>query len=364
MRVLHVIQSLGRGGAERVALQLSEGMMDAGWSCEIVALAPVDEFPEYASVQRSFLLSAEDYRWPACLPVAARRLRRVIKLLNPDCIEIHSPGAALAYAWSGCRTPAVQVLHGHDSAWGAGGLEIGHRLSLTCRRWASAKMRAHIAVSRGLARAAHLALHIPPTKLTSIPNGVDVMSFNCEPRDLNKPLVVVVVGRLVHGKRPELALRALESLLKMRQAVELLYVGDGPLRSRLENEAQRLHLARHVRFLGVQKDIAAILASAHLLWQFSDSEGLPIVCLEAMASGLPSIVSAVTGNSEAIEDGVTGWLIANHDPASAATISHELMKAPDLYKQMADAARLRAGLQFDLSRMIQRHISVVAAAVA
>jgi len=172
------------------------------------------------------------------------------------------------------------------------------------------------------------------------------------------------MGRLIAAKRPELALRAFSSFLKDWPQATLAFVGAGSLRGKLEAAVTKTGLARNVHFLGIQTDIADILRNAHLLWQFSDGEGMPVVCLEAMAASIPIVASAVAGNCEVIEDGVTGWLFPGSNPVAAARISGELLHAPALYDQMARAARARAVGRFSLDLTIDGHMRAASAACA
>lgn len=122
--------------------------------------------------------------------------------------------------------------------------------------------------------------------------------------------------------------------------VELLMVGDGPLRAELE--ALAASLAAPVRFLGIRRDIPELLQIADLFTLTSLSEAASLTLLEAMATGLPAIVTAVGGNPEIVRDGFEGWHIPRGDAAALATALRQAMADPEELRRRGVAARSRA----------------------
>lgn len=122
--------------------------------------------------------------------------------------------------------------------------------------------------------------------------------------------------------------------------VELLMVGDGPLRAELE--ALAASLAAPVRFLGIRRDIPELLQIADLFALTSVSEAASLTLLEAMATGLPAIVTAVGGNPEIVRDGLEGWHIPRGDAAALARALRSAMADPGELRRRGAAARRRA----------------------
>lgn len=218
-------------------------------------------------------------------------------------------------------------------------------------------MRATV-VSKALAPDVNEVLGCPPERIRYIPNGIDVKRFRYYLRTTTTKPIIYSIGTLGGVKRPDLAIRALRVLADEIPCALLRIVGDGPQRRDLQRLAAELRLTSNVEFLGQCLDIPGLLEQGHLLWHFSDSEGLPLVCVEAMASGLPVVASNVGGIGEIVIDGQTGFLIPHGDAATAARKTLELLTSGG-YEQFAEASRTRAAEHFGLDRMVEAHIDAM-----
>lgn len=357
MRVVHFIDTLRRGGAERVALLLASGMLDRGWEPLVISVRADDEYPEYPQVARSFLVPTDARRGALALPTVARNLRRELARQRPDVVEIHSPFAEFAFAASLFRAPVVRVLHGHvDVSWehDAGGLR--RTLLPKAQRWLARRTIGHIAISSWIADAARDRLGLRGSRLVVVPNGVELLRFNFVQRDVSSAPVVAVLGRLVDPKRPQLALRAFQQLVKAWPGATLWFIGDGPLRPGLEREAGDRGLASSVNFLGLRSDVPQLLSRAHLLWHFCKVEGLGLAVLEAMATGLPVVASDGPGCRESIENGVTGWLVPAEDIEQVGVVSGQILRDQGLYRRLALEGRRRVETHFSHAGMVEGHM--------
>jgi glycosyltransferase involved in cell wall biosynthesis len=137
--------------------------------------------------------------------------------------------------------------------------------------------------------------------------------------------------------------------------VDLLLVGDGELR----NEAVRLcaehNLQDRVHFLGIRSDVADILQASDLFTLTSLCEAASLTILEAMATGLPVVVTNVGGNPEMVRDGMEGLLVPRQDPQSLAGAFNKVLNHPELAKNMGQAGKNRVLQQYSLSRTIDRY---------
>jgi L-malate glycosyltransferase len=148
------------------------------------------------------------------------------------------------------------------------------------------------------------------------------------------------VGSLDERKDPLLAVRAAE-----RAAVALLIVGDGPLRQQVEQNAKR-----HVHALGLRDDVPRLLGGADFFVSTSTREGLAFSLLEALAAGLPAIVSRLPENLEAVGD--AGVSYADED--ALVTALHRLTDAPDERAALGELAAQRVAKLFSVDEMIAR----------
>jgi glycosyltransferase involved in cell wall biosynthesis len=187
-----------------------------------------------------------------------------------------------------------------------------------------------------------------------IHNAVDVDGASVATPDGGAPMRIVSVGRLAPPKDFLTLVRAVGKL--ERGAVELTLLGDGPDRTAVEDEIASLGLAEDVTLAGEVPDVRAQLADADVFVLSSSSEGFPISVLEAMAAGLPVVAAAVGGVSEAVEDGVTGYLFAAGDAGSLAAKLAALASEPALRRRFGDAGRARAAAGFSLPQWRERHV--------
>jgi len=126
-------------------------------------------------------------------------------------------------------------------------------------------------------------------------------------------------------------------------------VGQGPLEAEVHELHAELGLGDRFRFLGFQSDPISVLVGADLFVLTSRHEGLPIALLEAMALGVPPVVTAVGGVPEVVTDGADGVLVAPGDPVAIAAALTRLADDPGLRTTLGTQAAARAGA-FDIAR--------------
>jgi len=164
--------------------------------------------------------------------------------------------------------------------------------------------------------------------------------------------VVVTVANLRSQKDYPTMLRAARRLVDAGQPVRFLSVGQGPLAAQLEAERSSLGLGDAFRFLGYRDDPVRVLVAADVFCLSSRFEGLPVALLEAMAAGLPVVVTDVGGIPGVISDGREGRLVPAGDPDSLATAIAALGD-PAYRRQLAAAASQRVEA-FGISSAVAR----------
>jgi colanic acid/amylovoran biosynthesis glycosyltransferase len=259
--------------------------------------------------------------------------------------------------------PMVTTLHGFDVTTSDAALLKSGRPALINAVVFRRKLQRHgdlfICVSDFIRKAA-LDQGYPPERTVVLPIGIDSARF--EPFQPAEPGLIVHVARLVEKKGTVYLLRALAALAVECTHARLAIIGDGPLRSSLENEAQQLGIADRVQFLGVQVHAetkqwiarAEVVAVPSVTASSGDSEGLPTICFEAAAYGVPVVASRTSGIPEAVLDGETGILTAEADvPALQLALKHVLTN-PHARKSMSRASRALVETRFDMIRQTQQ----------
>jgi len=199
-------------------------------------------------------------------------------------------------------------------------------------------------------------------RIEVIENGIDVDRFNSRverPLDLDPARRYVVnVARFHPVKDHATLLRAFEQVARVLADVDLLLVGDGPLRGEIEKLVQALHLENRVRFLGIRQDVPAILQVSKVFVLISVSEGAPLTLLEAMAVGLPVVVTSVGGMTEIVHDRVEGLLAPRQDAQAVADALIYLMKNPTTGARMGAAGARTVREFYTIDRTVQRYSSL------
>jgi glycosyltransferase involved in cell wall biosynthesis len=163
---------------------------------------------------------------------------------------------------------------------------------------------------------------------------------------------LATVARFHPVKDHATLLRAFATVAAARSDVDLLLAGDGPLRADLEQQVRVSGIDGRVRFLGVRSDVPALLQAVDVFVLTSVSEAASLTVLEAMASRLPVVVTAVGGNPEMVRHGVEGLLVPRGDAAGVAAALLRVLDDPTSAATMGAAGRARVEERYQLNRTV------------
>jgi colanic acid/amylovoran biosynthesis glycosyltransferase len=212
------------------------------------------------------------------------------------------------------------------------------------------------------------SLGCPPGRIHVHRMGIDLGRFEFRPPHLPRDgdARLLSVGRLVEKKGFAHGLRAVSELLPEFPRLRYDIVGDGPCRSDLERDIAGLGLGGAVRLLGA-------LAQPHVLHRMrasdiflapsvtaldGDTEGLPVVLMEAMAVGLPVVTTRHSGIPELVEDGVTGFVAEERDGAGLAHKLRRLLAAPEAWAPLTRRARAKVEAECDVERQVSKLVDL------
>jgi glycosyltransferase involved in cell wall biosynthesis len=332
VRVLHVIQEMRTGGAERVVVSLARGAQASGHAVAI-ASAPGELLEELDGIE-VFPLPLLGRR-PSAVPGATLRLRRVLRKWQPHIVHCHNPGMAIVTSLATLRgrmPKALVSVHGvPDEDWP----RTAKVLRLTGLPVVACGPGVEVALAEHGLRAA-----------ATIWNGVSSAPPPADRAELERTWrippgnrLVLAVGRLVSAKNHALAIQALAEV----DDATLVIVGEGPLRNELEDAARRAGVHDRVVFAGLRPDARALIGAADAVVVSSRSEGLPMVVLEALAAGTPVVATAVRGVREILEDEQNALLIPPGDPVRLAKAIQRVVSDERLAGRLADTGRRLAG---------------------
>jgi glycosyltransferase involved in cell wall biosynthesis len=215
-----------------------------------------------------------------------------------------------------------------------------------------------ICVSQAMKKALVTDFGFSAKKIKMIHNGVSLSGFYPSASNrsgmrarlglLPDEFVLVCVARLSEQKGIGILLQAVAKVLRDGIRCKCIIVGEGPLRGQLQNQAQELNLSRAVFFEGFQQDIRSYLQAGSAFILTSRTEGLPLSILEAMGCGLPSIVTDVGGNAEAVSHQVNGLVVPPGSPEAVAEAISYLATHPQECARMSEMARKIASEAFDI----------------
>ncbi|MFN2119436.1 MAG: glycosyltransferase family 4 protein, partial [Anaerolineales bacterium] len=193
---------------------------------------------------------------------------------------------------------------------------------------------------------------------TVIPNGVDVQKYPVPRREWVSPRILSV-GRVVHQKGLDLALKALADLQALDWSWRI--AGDGPQMPALKHTAISRNIANRVTFLGWQagEQLRKEYADSNLFLFPSRHEGMPNAVLEAMASGLPVVASNIAGNEELVVNGKTGILFPAEDAGALEAALRDLLADGDRRFKMGAAGRKRVEEEYSWQRAAEAYLELL-----
>jgi sugar transferase (PEP-CTERM/EpsH1 system associated) len=349
VRVVHLVLSLGVGGLEKVVMDLARFMARDRFECRVLCLR---EKGAQAIRLEAAGIPVESLNCPE-LPKVRTLLRLIQRLreLQPQVLHTHNPGPHL---FGALAAPAVWIRvlvhtkHGRN--------QPRRPLAVMVNRLAALLSNCIVAVSEGTELVARRVERIPERKLHVIHNGIDPSGFPSRvQRSATPGCRAIHVARLQRIKDQPTLLHAARLVVDAEPGFRLDIVGDGPDRADLTALVEKLGLGGHVRFLGQRDDVANLLAGADLFVLSSVSEGVPMTLLEAMAAGLPAVVTDVGGNREIVVPRETGFVVPPQSPTALADAIVKIMRDPAMAQRMGEASRRRVEADFDVRQVVARY---------
>jgi glycosyltransferase involved in cell wall biosynthesis len=361
IRVLQVLPMLAPGGAERVAVHIAKGLDPDRYKAAILSLGPrvgsdLERLLDEARIEIKCLGKTPGFDHRMYL-----RLLRLFSDWQPDIVHTHIQ--VLRYVLPTTlvfrNTRFVHTVHNLAE------YEVEPRA-----RWIQRYSFRHgvvpIAVAEKVALSLRQLYQIQECKV--ILNGIPTSQYarprltreewRRRERFEDEDVLFVSVARFAPQKNHALLLNAFASGPGHDSKAHLVLVGDGQNREQLEAQARDLGIRNQVRFLGLRTDISEVLGAMDVFVLSSDFEGNPLSVMEAMASGLPIVSTAVGGIPDLVEDRKQGMLVRAGDVNDLARSMALLMREEETRRGFGRAAALRAREQFDVSKMVEAYEEV------
>lgn len=340
LRIEMVLPTLEAAGMEVMAARLARALKaqghDVGFTCLEGAGALADGLSRDGC--RVAVIRAPGFR----SNVRASDLEAWFRDIAPDVVHVHS-GVWLKAAHAARRAGAPRVVHTLH-----GLLDREPWFGPALMRWAARYTDRVAAVSDPLREYLVRDVGLGPAKVCIIRNGVNTDRLRPQPRTgaIRRPLnigddapVIGSVARLAPVKNHVLLLEAFSRVRDRVRNAHLVMVGEGPLRKALEQRTAALGLTSSAHFFGEAMDVTAIYPDFDQFVLASKAEGTSMSVLEAMASGVPTVATAVGGTPELLDHGRCGTLVPSDDVGSLAEALVSSLLNPERRCAQATAAR-------------------------
>lgn len=350
MKILHTEASCGWGGQEIRILEESRGMIARGHEVSVACPAHARMATEAARFGVPVIPLPLEFKTLAGFVA----LRSHLAAARPDVVNTHSSAdswlTGLACAALG-KPPAI-VRTRHISAPVSGNF---------ANRWLYRQAKGVVTTGESLRRHLLDTLGLDPAHVVSVPTGIDTQRFAPVDKTAAKAALGLdpqhkhlgIVATLRSWKGHLFLLDAFAQL--QRPDVQLVIVGEGPMRGPIEDKIVALKLGERVTLAGQRSDPEHWLQALDVFCLPSyANEGVPQAILQAMLCALPIVTTPVGAILEAVGDGDTALIVPPQDAAALATAIARLLDEPALAARLGDAARRRASADFSLEAMLDR----------
>jgi len=355
MRILHIIESLEFGGAEKVVISLANSMAgehEMAICCvkTIGALGPeVDQRINVLCLNKG---EGNDYLLPF-------KLARIIRKNVYDVVHTHEWGVFLEGGLAAFLAGTPVLIHTAHGPYTAYPDTPGSRVKISLRHWLerliSRCFHRIAAVSDSIREYIVREIKIDSRTVVTVHNGIPVEDGLPDRKTGADDVEFITVGRLAEIKNHQLMLRAFHEALKSGTRARLVIVGDGPERARIEDYRRVNGLENKVTLLGFRADVGELLRKADIFILTSRYEGISVALLEAMRAGLPVIATRVGGVPETVHDGKTGLLVEPDDLPGLVNAMLRLSESAELRRALGRRGHDFLVEEFSLATMSARY---------
>lgn len=363
--VLHVMHRFDTGGLENGVVNLINHMPSDAYRHAVLAMTEVTDFKQRITRSDVEFISLRKppgqgvWQYPKLYKLFRQLRPQIVHSRNLAALEVQAP------AWAAGVPVRLHGEHGRDANDLAGNNLTYQRV----RRFYKPFVHHYVALSRDLDDYLVQKTGVPQTKITQVYNGVDADRF-CPAVDGPQPIsgcpfnpvqhwLVGTVGRMQTVKDQTMLAKAFVHALalapNLKANLRLVMVGEGPLRAQAQTVLEQAGVGDLAWLPGERSDVADIMRGLHAFALPSLGEGISNTILEAMASALPVVATAVGGNADLVVHGQTGFITPPVDPLAMAQQLVALASNPWQAQRMGQAGRQRVLANFSMQAMVSAY---------
>ena len=354
-RIVHVIPQIGIGGAEMQLCRLISGTPAGRAEHRVLFYSDSLDEQGFQVYRDSGIVLTRVARGSGGSPAFLWRLTKAVTERRPDIVHCWLPSAAFWGRWAATLAGAKRIVLAIRNT------HIDLVPLLRISRLADGGRIRYLVNSTATAEAVTRLIGAPPERTTVIWNGIDLRErpstalresllqrYGCPPGTW----VVLTVGRLTAIKNYPMLLRV-AARCRGRLPVHFFVVGHGDLEVDLKNLANQLNVSDTVHFLGLRRDVSALLGAADLFCYTSRYEGFPNALLEAMEAGRPIVTTRFAGVEDLISPGLDARVVDLDDDEAAFQEVRTLLEDPAAAARLGAAARRTVEERFTTERMVE-----------
>ena len=354
--VLHIIKSLGRGGAEMLLPETLNKHDKNRYQFHYIYFIPwkyqMVEAIEKEGGRVTCLSANNNIR----ILLKAREMASYVKKNNIQLIHCHLPWAGIVGRIVG-RMTGVPVVYTEHNKW-----ERYHKLTYYLNKLSFPNQEKVIAVSEDVANSIRKRYHKRKPEVRVVSNGINTEKYSTSHdmsldvrKELNIPDNYKVIGTTcVFRKQKRLGvwLDIAKELHEKHPETFFIVVGDGVLKKEIHEKAQALNMDKYLHFAGLQSETRPYLRAMDIFMMSSEFEGLPIALLEAMSMGCTPACTAAGGIPELVKDNQNGILVPVETPMLLVERLSEYLEHPERLKALAESARETVIASFSMQKMV------------
>lgn len=353
MNILHLVNSLDCGGLENFTIELSKELKVTG---DVPFICCLDKMGNLAPNALDAGISVTDFKIKDGLDLQCIwKLRKYMIANKIDVVHTHNK-KPLIYGTIAAKLANIgRVIH------------TRHGQAADVVPWYIWKLNSKVVTISEDAKTCLLSSNdLAETDVGVIDNGIPLDKFDSISQEVSLELknkiglstnhqVVGIVARLAVEKDHKTLIHAFSEVLQVNNSAVLLIVGDGPLSENLKELTRSLGIESNVHFLGFQQNIAEFISIFDVFVLSSTSEGMSLTLLEAMASKKPVIATNVGGNSEVVQDKITGFIVPPQNSSIMANAINNLLRDKDQARTFALNGYQRIKSKYSLALMTEKY---------